>query len=119
MYRHLDSIPVWKRDELPAFQDMADSRFDKCIHTMLDKFHIRVATRELQFAPCNHHGIEFSARRRLDQMERSLWVLTPVFTRFSVHVKWKSCFHQMVNEEKFEEAIKHLDAIPEWKDINH
>ena len=25
----------------------------------------------------------------------------------------------MVNDEKFEEAIKHLDAKPKWRDMNH
>lgn len=87
-HRHLDSIPRWKRCELPVFQDIVDSRFDKYVHAFfLDKFDLRAAIREFRYLPSERKEVEFSAKRRLDQMKHSLHVLTPVFKRFSVYLK--------------------------------
>lgn len=119
-HRHLDSISRWKTCELPVFQDMVDSRSDKYVHAFLDKFDLRGATRECRYLPSERKDVEFSAKRRLDQMKHSLHVLTPVFKRFSAYLNWKSFFHQMVDKGEYEKAIAHLDSKPGWGDTkNH
>ena len=80
-YKHLGDLK-WKRGELPKFKDTAHKRFDRYSHTLLDDCDLRGATRELHFAPCNHRGTEFSAKRRLDNMNRAFHVLSPIFNRF-------------------------------------
>lgn len=82
-YFHLEKIPMWKRNELPVFEDMVDKRFDQKVHLFLDAFDFLSATNEFRDLPSYRQGVEFSSKRRLERMKRAFQVLTPAFKRFS------------------------------------
>lgn len=69
--------------------------------------------------PSEGEDVDFSAKRRLDQMKHCFRVLTTVFKRFSVYINWISSFYWIFNQNLYEEAMEHLNANPKWKDVSH